>query len=464
MTSLLRLPVNQTEKSNRIILYGAGENGLVVYMRIKAENLHNIAAVVDKNYDKIKNFPVKVMPPEYLKEQDNYDYIVITLVTKAVARAVKSDLLILGVPADKILPLDECFAYVKENTEVEETDKEGKLRIMLQLHGAIGDFLMSLKVYEEIVRLDPECIIDVFGDNKWFLKHIYFNLPNLGNCLKQYPEGSDWSKYDVVISAAFVPFIKKVNNKRVKKLAPELYKKIALYNRHEEENIVDLHVYQYRNRILLDRAKFLGLNRYTLFGYGGLFDITDSKVNLPVALWAEESYKKLNLRNPYITFNYGAANIMHDDKPSTKQWLPEYHKKLNIMLKQAYPGIEIIQLGDSGVNKIDGADRYILGENLEVVKYVLINALCHFDCDGGLVHIATQMGTKCFVVFGPTPVWFFGYDKNVNITPEICGECKGLIPDWYTRCFIGCSPPRCMESIKPERVFGLMAEFIDRAG
>ena len=110
---------------------------------------------------------------------------------------------------------------------------------------------------------------------------------------------------------------------------------------------------------------------------------------------------------------------------------------------------------------IEGADRYIIGEDLEVAKYVLKNSLFHFDCEGGLVHIATQLGTKCFVVFGPTPIWFMGYEQNVNIAPKVCGECKGLITDWYTRCYRGYSTPACMASIKPEEVLTLMSDFID---
>jgi len=462
MTSVCQFPANKIKKTNKIILYGAGENGLTIYMQIQAVNECKILAVADKNYDKITDFPIKVISPESLREYTDFDYIIVTITTQVIARAVKDYLLRLDIPEEKILLLYECFAYVQERTEVERNDREGLLKIMLQLHGVIGDFVMALKVYEEIIKLAPECVIDIFGDNKWFVKHIYFDLPNLGNCLKKYPEGVEWDEYDVILSVEFVPFLKKINFQRTQKFAPKLHERLLLHYNYEEENTVDLHIYQYRNRILLDRAKFLGLNRYTLFGYSGLFDIKNKKVNLPVASWAEEGYRELNITKPYITFNYGAANTMHDDRPQTKQWLPEYHKRLNLMLKQAYPDIEVIQLGALDATKIGGADRYILGGNLEVVKYVLKNALCHFDCEGGLVHIATQLGAKCFVVFGPTPVWFIGYEQNVNIAPETCGECKGLIPDWYTRCFRGHSPPACMASVKPQRVFDLMAEFIEK--
>ena len=140
-------------------------------------------------------------------------------------------------------------------------------------------------------------------------------------------------------------------------------------------------------------------------------------------------------------------------------WPFDYHVKLNEMLKKAFPNIEVIQIGSKTVKRVPGADRYILGENLETTKIILSNALLHFDCEGGLVHMASQLGTKCFVVFGPTPAWFLGYDNNTNILPLVCGECKSTHCDWFTECF-KYSKPECMYSITPEQVFESISDYI----
>ena len=71
-----------------------------------------------------------------------------------------------------------------------------------------------------------------------------------------------------------------------------------------------------------------------------------------------------------------------------------------------------------------------MGESLELVKYVLKGSLLHIDCDSGLVHLATQLGTKCVVLFGQTSVWYFGYEQNINIVSKVCNSCYffGLRP------------------------------------
>jgi ADP-heptose:LPS heptosyltransferase len=52
----------------------------------------------------------------------------------------------------------------------------------------------------------------------------------------------------------------------------------------------------------------------------------------------------------------------------------------------------------------------------------------HIDDEGGLVHMATALGTKCAVLFGPTPVGIFGYEQNINICADTCKECFGIVP------------------------------------
>ena len=46
-----------------------------------------------------------------------------------------------------------------------------------------------------------------------------------------------------------------------------------------------------------------------------------------------------------------------------------------------------------GTPRSAGIDFYVLGESIELTKYILRDSLCHVDCEGGLVHLATQLGT-----------------------------------------------------------------------
>jgi ADP-heptose:LPS heptosyltransferase len=266
------------------------------------------------------------------------------------------------------------------------------------------------------------------------------------------PDFGDRETYDVIIQSHFEPSLIYCNLPRVTKLAPNLAEKMVILYEYQQRDWFFCSPAQYMNRLQWDRAKFNGWNCYTILGSSGAFDIKDSNVDFFVNDEFEERYNELEIKTPYITFNFGASDPLKDGKRQTKMWPYEYHCKLNEMLKKRFPDIQLIQIGADDVTCVPGADKYILGENLEVTKYVLKNAVCHFDCEGGLVHIATQLGTKCFVVFGPTPVGFFGYSQNTNIVSPQCRECCGLIKDWYTRCY-KYDRAECMYAISPETVF-----------
>lgn len=266
--------------------------------------------------------------------------------------------------------------------------------------------------------------------------------------------------FDLVLEVRFEPSILCIDFERIKNGSLKLYEALKKLATYQQSDYVELPFFQYANRILIDRAKFLGLNRYTLFNISNAFPgITNQQVEFPLNQEFEGAYEELQLSKYYVTYNYGASDLLRHGVPQVKQWPYEYHVALNQMFKERFPEIELIQVGGSNVTIIPGADRYILGQQLDVVKYVLKNALCHFDCEGGLVHMASQLGTKCFVTFGPTQEWFLGYKNNENILPHVCGECKGLIKDWYIRCY-KYDRPECMYSITPMEVMEKIGKYL----
>ena len=107
-----------------------------------------------------------------------------------------------------------------------------------------------------------------------------------------------------------------------------------------------------------------------------------------------------------------------------------------------------------------GGDKYILGESFELVTHVLQNSMLHVDIEGGLVHLATQLGTKCVVLFGPTPEFFYGYEENINIKVGDCHDCYGVYLD-SNRCARGMEKPECMYNITPEIVMDRVEEYFD---
>ena len=74
----------------------------------------------------------------------------------------------------------------------------------------------------------------------------------------------------------------------------------------------------------------------------------------------------------------------------------------------------------------------------------LRGAIFHLDNEGGLVHLASAMGTRSCVVFGPTSSRYFGYPGNVNVDPGFCGGCWWITETWMNHCPRGFATARCM--------------------
>lgn len=457
-------PIDRIKHNSRVILYGAGVNARDLYEMNEKIKWCKIIGAIDKNAKKIQDFPVNVVTPESTNQLGDFDYILITILNPKIREEVSDYLENLGFSKEVIISDIDCTFGRDDCAPVIAGDNKPsgkKLSIALWPKGTIGDHVIFLKMYQEIVRLAPSANITILEEFKGFPESILYNQKNLYEIRLIDQFFCEWEEYDLVLFVRFEPKVLYVDLKKLKRLSLPLYKAINKLIEYQKYDQVELPYYQYENRILADRAKFLGLNHYTLFNISGAFEgITDQSVDLYINESYEAEFRKLKLKKPYVTYNYGAGNALGSGKPQVKQWPYDYHVEFNRIFKEKYPNIDLIQVGGKDVVKIPGADRYILGKHFDVVKYILKNSLFHFDCEGGLVHIASQLGTKCFVVFGPTPAWFLGYENNENIEPKVCGGCKGLIKDWYIRCY-KYERPECMYSIKPEDVLERMTNYLE---
>lgn len=457
-------PIDLIEHQSNVILYGAGNNARKLFDINEQISWCNIIAAVDVNAMQIEGFPVAVYQPDKMDLYDKCDFVLITILNKEYRREAEDYLIKIGVPKSKIVSdIDITFgrdytAPVVFHRSV--NNKEEKLSIGIWPKGTIGDHVIFLKFYQEIARLAPDAKITILDEFTGFPESILYGQDNLSEIRKIDVDWNDGKEFDLVLYIRFEPVILFIDFDRIKMKAAKLYDSMTVLYEYQMKYHVDLPVYQYENRILLDRAKFLNLNHYTLFNISGAFEgIKDQRVDLHIDERYKNEYEELKLNRKYVTYNYGAGKALGKDIPQVKQWPYEYHEKFNRLFKKKYPDIELIQLGGEDVVKIPGADRYILGKPLDVVKYILKDSLFHFDCEGGLVHIASQLDTKCFVVFGPTPAWFLGYENNENIEPKTCGGCKGLIEDWYTRC-LKYNRPECVYSIKPADIMEKIESYL----
>ena len=74
--------------------------------------------------------------------------------------------------------------------------------------------------------------------------------------------------------------------------------------------------------------------------------------------------------------------------------------------------------------------------------------------------MATHLGTKCVVLFGPTPIEFYGYKTNVNLSAHVCVGCYQSSPNSGIKCLRGFKEPLCMTELTPQMVFEKVVELL----
>jgi hypothetical protein len=152
----------------------------------------------------------------------------------------------------------------------------------------------------------------------------------------------------------------------------------------------------------------------------------------------------------YITISNGFDAEMAPGYtgPATKVY--PYFDEVTRLLKQNLPELDVVQIGCSTSIPIPYADLNLIGKtSIQEAAGILQCARLHLDCEGGLVHLASAVGTRSCVLFGPTRADYFGYENNINIDPPECGGCWWMEKSWMTHCVRGYAQPACMYSRSP---------------
>lgn len=457
-------PFRFIPRNSKVVLYGAGIMGRQYCIQNQQLQWCEIVGALDKNHQKIKDFPVRVIAPEKIGELE-YDYIVIALMFFSIGdeeevKSIINYLEQLGVSSEKIIYKSSFYLWQVDDPKLISRDIEDKstkgIRIALFSMGSLGNQVIYLKFYQTIIQFIEDGYIDIYVSKKQreYTKAIYHQQPFLGEVYSSDTldgQGLE-NSYDLVIRVEYEPVIISVNMKRLQENSPMLYGRIEEMLEYQKKCNASLPIEEYTNRIRVDRARFLRMNKYTLLSCNGILPINNRSINIYLDDELEEEYLKLNLPKCYITFSSGGGKHTAKKDIITKAWPEEYYTQLVKMIKHAFPQFGLVQLGAADNTPIEGIDNGVFGRDIRLVMHVLKHSTVHIDCESGLVHLATQLGTKCIVLFGPTPEWFFGYDSNENIVAQECSECYDLITDWLYRCF-RYEKPRCMRSIKPEYVF-----------
>jgi FkbM family methyltransferase len=162
----------------------------------------------------------------------------------------------------------------------------------------------------------------------------------------------------------------------------------------------------------------------------------------------------------YVTIHHGCDPRMAvaGQPRQTKNWIKERWEEL-IAHVTARTGLGVLQLGTDQEERLAGAEHLLMGRaRLSETALVLKHARLHIDTEGGLVHLARAVGTRAVVLFGPTPIEFFGYRQNTNLRSGDCHSCWWSTPDWFSCCPRGLVTPACIEALTPATVAAAVEE------
>ena len=328
------------------------------------------------------------------------------------------------------------------------------LHIAFYPSGGLGDYIISRVILEEVLsHVACKYKVTLFCDKPEFGKSIYGDITE--DIKLWYEYDRDCYKYDLAFWVEHFVHVDSIKKNRVMVLSSELYQKCLFIKNNWHDLYVDIERQCFRERVQFERCRVLGLDRWTELRMGGAFDVAEKKVFITLSSDYKKKWEKEFSGKRYITINYGADAMVQGLK-QLKMWTVPHYERLIELIKVTYPTIEVVQLGDKEATAISGVDKTVFGESIEYVKYILKNSLLHIDCEGGLVHLATQLEKKCVVLFGPTPVHMYGYDQNINIVSPYCDNCMGLHDMWAYECYHKHDNAACMEAITPDMVMDII--------
>ena len=339
-----------------------------------------------------------------------------------------------------------------------------EVSVAFPLISGLGDNVIAKKFFDTIVELVPNCVIDIIcmTEKHKVMASAFFgqskNLNLILNYDDRYKENVKFYDLALCFHGTRCVVFEAINAQSLQRKSPELFQsmlKIEEYNRRNTYTIGSPNAISLRNSAA---SRILGKNCFWFLSCDGALPIHDDKVNIPLLPEYKAEFERLNLGN-YITIY---SDIERDlNPPKVKTWPIRHLVEYVALMKRRFPHISIVQCGGEQDLKIENADRHFLNVDLELTKYILANSLLHVGCEGGLIHLATALGTKCLVLFGFTDVHYFGYDRNINVVSEVCFPCADIWNDSLSRiCGRGATEPPCMLSITPQHVCEVTCNYL----
>lgn len=336
---------------------------------------------------------------------------------------------------------------------VESGGYPGRLRVAVVGSGGIGDLLELADVAELLKRNFAPCNVILFHQNLKAPSDVTDLNPNVAaslifsgdretliNSLKGAPF------FDVIVAARYTlefmltqdSCVDAASWKRFVSQANLLFEKWKPFASY----------YPFSNNALGRELQAIGRNIYDCAALSS--GIIFNNLSPPALFPQVEAYARAKslIPKPYITVHNGFDRTYMEGKyengyESTKSLpLPTWAKVVSALASE---GFKTVQLGLVNDTPIPGVSYDLRGSTtFSEMAFVLKGAQCHIDTEGGLVHVARRVNQRAVVMFGPTSAKLFGYNGNINLVSQSCGDCWWTRPDWTRECPRRTQGPECM--------------------
>lgn len=332
-----------------------------------------------------------------------------------------------------------------------------------RIEGGFGDHITGARYIRDLIKETGEFTFDIYSPHPDFAVWIFKCFPGFQSA---YSEHFAWplTKRGYKVKIGVTDFVENRGIENVSGNQPDHIRRLLRVvekmdkARREIRNLDQfISHHPFMDNFHAKTAATMGYRRHNFMH--ALSDIKYSEAKLSLDTEADVK-PKFGLPQIYITIADGYEYSFHTSRAakvySTKSY--PYYEKLIALIKQRFPNIFIIQVGKDVGKPMIGADLVLLNKtSLRELAAVLKNSRLHIDNEGGIVHLATSLGVKCCVIFGPTPLEYFGYDENINIAPPVCGNCYWITEDWMSNCPRGYGEARCLTQQRPETILNRIA-------
>ena len=341
---------------------------------------------------------------------------------------------------------------------VDSVGRDERPVIGFHIIGGMGDHLMAARFIRDFVDQAGEVSFDVYSLRPAMAQWVFDKIPKLRH-VRDARSDLRWTRRRYDLFATLMGYVKVdhvASPDRRDHWEPELRQACEAITRQSgslrkftrSQPSLDGYFGQY--------VSLLGANRQTFAHHMADLHYPGDQLDLPVDTVVLSRHSLSSGRYITVSNGYDETTPLKPGQRVTKVY--DGHGEIVARLKRLHPELQVVQIGSATSTPLPQADLNLVGRTtLPEVATLLQHARFHLDNEGGLVHLARCMGTRCCVVFGPTSPSYFGYEANLNIVPTICGNCWWMDDAWMTKCLHGDATPRCMQTHDPAHIAGLIA-------